>query len=209
MTGLHYDMFSEPFLQLLLKLMRDEDFAKFYLVGGSALALYLGHRKSIDIDLFTSEEFNEARISEHLEKNYNGYQINIDKGTVTYSIEDIKVEFFLHPYDLLELPIRFDDIRICGLKDICAFKLNAISGRGSKKDFWDLAYLLDKFSIEEQIDFFKLKYPRANLWHILKSLSYFEDAENENIEIQDLNGVSWQDVKAKICEEIKDLGIRD
>ncbi|MCF7911912.1 MAG: nucleotidyl transferase AbiEii/AbiGii toxin family protein [Candidatus Cloacimonetes bacterium] len=199
---LHLELFTKEFHELLLKIMKNSEFNFFYLVGGTALALYLGHRKSIDIDLFTELEFNERRIASILENEYRGQQINIEKGTVAYSINDIKAEFFLHQYPLVGSLSHISGIRLCSIEDLCAFKLNAIMGRGSKKDFWDLAYLLKIYPLEKQIEFFQKKYHNANLWHLQKSLSFFEDADNEGTEILDDSVLSWQEVKEKIREEI-------
>jgi predicted nucleotidyltransferase component of viral defense system len=138
---LHIGKFTKGFYDLLIKVMEFKEFEQFYLVGGSALTLYLGHRNSIDIDLFTNQEFDESRIASILEHEFDGQQINIEKGTVTYSLNMIKTEFLLHRYPLIEKISEISGIRMCSIKDLCAFKLNAIAGRGSKKDFWDVAYL--------------------------------------------------------------------
>lgn len=110
-----------------------------------------------------------------------------------------------HSYPLLEDLSLIDGIRVASLKDLAAFKLNAVAGRGSKKDFWDVATLLDHYSMKQMLDYFSQKYPVADLWHLIKSLTYFDDAEAEQIEILDLKGKSWELIKNHILTAVKKI----
>ncbi|MCK4565338.1 MAG: nucleotidyl transferase AbiEii/AbiGii toxin family protein [Verrucomicrobia bacterium] len=111
------------------------------------------------------------------------------------------------PAPLLELlrnptigtPATIEGIRMASLEDIAAMKLNAIANRGSKKDFWDYAELLTLFSRDEMLGFFAEKYSDENVWYVEKSLSYFEDAEEEP-NPRDLKGRTWGDVKKAVLE---------
>jgi predicted nucleotidyltransferase component of viral defense system len=119
-------------------------------------------------------------------------------------VDDIKVDFVHYRYPLLEKPIIIDGIRMLSTKDIAAMKLNAIAGRGSKKDFIDLYYLLNEFSLREMLDFYNQKYLDGSEFMVYKSLSYFEEA---NIQPQpnvffDFN---WETCKQKIIEEVLKL----
>ena len=184
--------------------MLDPALIDFYLVGGTGLALQLKHRKSVDIDLFCNQDFDSQSICSHLEQQHQAYNVIHELNTVRCLIKGIKVEFLCHPYKLLEPPAQIDGIRVAGLKDLAAFKLNAVSGRGSKKDFWDVEALLLHFTLRQMLDFFTQKYPMAELWHLIRSLTYFRDADNEQIEILDLQGRSWEAVKERILSAVMD-----
>lgn len=182
--------------------MLDPALIDFYLVGGTGLALQLKHRKSVDIYLFCNQGFDSQSICSHLEQQHQAYNVIHELNNVRCLINGIKVEFLCHPYKLLEPPAQIDGIRVAGLKDLAAFKLNAVSGRGSKKDFWDVEALLLHFTLRQMLDFFTQKYPMAELWHLIRSLTYFRDADNEQIEILDLQGRSWEAVKERIISAV-------
>lgn len=187
---------------LLQRIMLDSAFDDFYLVGGTALALQIGHRMSVDIDLFTGLNFHADRISETLSKVYGAREIEVEQYTVRAVIHNIKMDVMAHKYPLLE-PLEIKDaIRMASLKDIAAMKINAIASRGSKKDFWDYASLLDFFTTEDMLSFFQSKYSSANVWHAEKSLSYFDDAELEP-DPNDISGKTWEQIKQRINHSLK------
>ena len=196
---------SEPLMRLLKQLMQDTMLQDFYLAGGTGLALHLGHRESIDIDLFHNSDFDSRLVCSHLEQKYQAEDLIHELNTARVSINGIKVEFLTHTYPLIEDLSLIDGIRVASLKDLAAFKLNAVAGRGSKKDFWDVAILLDHYSMKQMLDFFSQKYPAADLWHLIKSLTYFGDTEAEQIEILDLQGKSWELIKNHILTAVKEL----
>jgi len=191
---------SSELLNVLKSLMEIEPLNSFYLAGETALALFLGHRTSIDIDLFTGTSFNSQHLAELLERNLKARDISFEYSSLRAYIRNIKLDLLMHDYPLLEKPNLIDGIRIAGLSDLAAFKLNAVAGRGFRKDFWDLAYLLETFTFEEMIGFFRAKYASADLWHLIKSLTFFDDADTEMVEIQDLHSLTWQEVKTKITK---------
>ena len=112
------------------------------------------------------------------------------------------VDFIAHKYPLLQPLDNIDDIRMASLEDIAAMKINSISNRGSKKDFWDYAALLAYFTTEEMLSFFQAKYSGANAWHAERSLSFFDDAENEP-DPKDLSDRTWQEIKRIITQSLK------
>lgn len=192
---------SKNLLNLIKKLMADHHFDCFYLVGGTSLALRLGHRKSEDIDLFTHEDFDTEEKSDNLYECYSASSLEKERNTVRAFVDNIKIDFISHKYQLLEPIEHISAIRMAGLKDIAAMKINAISNRGSKKDFWDYAGLLDHFTSEEMLTFFQTKYPGANAWHAEKSLSFFDDAEDD-LDPIDLSGQTWSAIKQKISQSL-------
>lgn len=186
-------------LELLSGLMQEEKFTHFVLVGGTSLALQLGHRISVDIDLFGNEEIEEVTFIHQLKKMGRVNVLKKSKNILITSINGIKVDFVNYPYHWLEKPSIVDSIRLASTKDIAAMKLNAIAGRGSKKDFIDLYYLLTYFSLDQLISFYIEKYPDGSEFMVRKSLTYFDDAEHEETPIL-LDNISWQTIKSSLLK---------
>ena len=189
-------------LELLNNLMEIDVFKDFNLVGGTSLALQIGHRISVDIDLFGVYKINEIEFNEELSRLGTVQLIKKSKNIVIYNINGIKVDFVNYNYKLLEQPKTLENIRLVSLKDIGAMKLNAISGRGSKKDFIDLYFLLNFFSLDELLHYYNEKYQDGSEFLVLKSLQYFEDAENDEFPKM-LIPIAWKDLKTKISNEAK------
>lgn len=186
-------------LELLSGLMQEEKFTHFVLVGGTSLALQLGHRISVDIDLFGNEEIEEVTFIHQLKKMGRVNVLKKSKNILITSVNGIKVDFVNYPYHWLEKPSIVDSIRLASTKDIAAMKLNAIAGRGSKKYFIDLYYLLTYFSLDQLISFYLEKYPDGSEFMVRKSLTYFDDAEHEETPIL-LDNISWQTIKSSLLK---------
>lgn len=191
-------------LGLLDAIMHSSSFKEFNLVGGTSLALQIGHRISVDIDLFGVSEINEIEFNKELSSLGNLTILKKSKNIIVYAIDGIKVDFVNYPYPLLESPKTINSIRMVSLKDIAAMKLNAISGRGSKKDFVDLYFLLDIFPLEKIFQFYSEKYADGSTFLALKSLSYFDDAEKEEMPIM-TEKIEWNHIKNTILKEAKKL----
>ena len=114
-----------------------------------------------------------------------------------YSVNGIKVDFVDYQYDLIEPINVIEGIRLVSKKDISAMKLNAIVGRGSKKDFFDVVQLLKEFSLEQMLSYYKLKYPSCYEFMVLTSMLYFDDAENDPDHFS-INHLKWDEVKKKL-----------
>lgn len=184
-------------MDLLRRLMATESMQEFYLVGGTALALRYGHRTSVDLDLFTSNPFDSQALAECLVRQFALQELTIHENTVSGVIGTIKVDCLAHRYPLLFAVEEVDGIRLLASPDIGAMKLNAISNRGSKKDFWDYHELLKHFKREDLLSFYEKKYPHGSTWSLEKSLVYFDDAELEPDPLS-LKGESWADVRSAI-----------
>ncbi len=195
----HFEAVPPPLLELLRKLMKEDLLSPFCLVGGTALALQLGHRVSVDIDLFTDQAFDVLPITEMLRDNFSIQSLETAKNIVRGEVGGIKLDIMAHRYPTIGVPVLMDGIRMANLKDVAAMKLNAIANRGSKKDFWDYAELLHHFSRDEMLGFFAEKYSDENVWYVEKSLSYFADAEEEP-DPRDLKNRIWEDVKKTVLE---------
>lgn len=191
---------SAELLELLKNIMKSEVFSDFILVGGTALALQIGHRDSVDIDMFGNYLIDEDAFLDELKKFGKVEKLQKTKNILIVSINNIKVDFVNYRYPLLEDFLVVDGVRMASKKDIAAMKLNAISGRGSKKDFIDLFFLLEEFSLEEMITFYDSKYEDGSHFMLIKSLTYFDDANfQDSPEI--FKEFDWEKCKQTIKEE--------
>lgn len=157
--------------------MASDVFSEYVLVGGTALALQLGHRNSVDIDMFGNYPINVEPFEEELSKFGSFVLKTASKNIFICEINGIKVDFVNYQYPLIQEPFEVENVRMVSKKDIAAMKLNAIEGRGSRKDFIDLYFLLKEFTLEEMIHFYRMKYPNHTDFMMLQSLTYFNDAE--------------------------------
>jgi len=179
---------------------------QFYLVGGTALALQLGHRVSVDLDLFTTEPFDKNELTEIFLARFD-FSLESESATmlVTY-INDVKVDFVKMGYPILFPAKNEDGIRMLDLRDIAPMKLKAVTQRGSKKDFFDIFFLLSHLSLEEMLGLFKEKFRQHEVFPVIKSLTYFEDAEQFPDPVVFDEKITWPKVKAAVREAAKRLG---
>jgi len=190
--------------------MKFESIKNFYLVGGTSLALQLGHRISFDLDLFMENEFETQYIVNEIQSNFrfkivqqkekNSLIINIE-----FPIESgkfVKTDLLRYQYPLINALLEVDGLRLSSLEDIITMKLSAIANRGAKKDFFDIYELLDRYSLEQMMALFAKKFPNIEHFHILKSLTYFDDAENDFDPVS-LKNTPWLKVKKRISEAVK------
>jgi hypothetical protein len=168
-------------LELIQRLQADKLFESFVLVGGTSLALQIGHRISIDIDLFSDLSFDAQFYLEYLEKEYSFSMQYMHTNTLKGIINGAFVDFITHSYPNLKEPIYTEGIRLLSKPDIAAMKVNAISGNGTRsKDFVDIYFLLKEYSFKDVIDFYGAKYGGRNEFHALKSMTYFDDVNEED-----------------------------
>lgn len=169
---------------------------KSYLAGGTALALHLGHRISVDLDFFTPQIFDEKTLSAELHQ-LSGYK---EEGmawrTVWGKVANTKFSLFYYQYPLIKETIPFEGIQILSKEDIAAMKIHALEDRGAKRDFIDLYFLAKEFSLEQMLEFYDKKYGvlKEHLYAIVRSLNYFVDAEIDD-DPKILIPVSWKEVK--------------
>lgn len=192
---------------ILEELMQLPAMMDFDLVGGTALSLKYGHRKSIDLDLFTTVAFENETIIEALSGLYQN-EFTIEGRPARFGIfayiKDIKTDIVYHPHPLIRPTEVVNNIRMFSTADIMAMKIQAILGRGKKKDFWDIAELLKDYSVQEFIDFHREKYSTQNLLiTVPQAMTYFADAEESEDPIS-LKGQTWESVKQWIREKVSD-----
>jgi hypothetical protein len=168
-------------LDLIKRLMSDPTFHDFNLVGGTALALKIGHRLSVDIDLFSTNPFDASAIAAYLQATHAAKDISTIRNGVFCFIDKIKIDLIAHQYRLVN-DIDIDDgIRSVSLGDIAAMKLNAIYNNGSRlKDFVDMYSLLKLFTLNQILLTCHQKYPDLDMDIVKRSLTYFEDIDFTN-----------------------------
>jgi len=177
------------------------------LVGGTSLALQIGHRKSIDIDLFGNFDADEFEVSEKFNKLGSVSVIKKSKNIFINIIDDIKVDVVRYPYPWINMPLIIDNLTLASKEDIAAMKLAAITGRGSKKDFIDIYFLLKEFSLDEIFNFYDEKFHDGNRFLVMKSLTYFEDAERDLMPKM-LFEIDWETVKTFIINLVKNYQLK-
>lgn len=193
-----------------LEILSSKDLIRsFYLAGGTAAALQLGHRVSEDLDFFSKERFSVNGLIDILK---NSGELILEKkleDTLLASFDKTKTSFFYYPYPILESPIPFRGVSLASLIDIACMKVDSISSRGLKRDFIDLFFILKKEnkSLFEILNLFEKKYAgfKYNLNHIKKSLVYFDDADREPEPKMLISEFSWPEIKIFFRNEIRGL----
>lgn len=191
-------------LDLLKKIMAIPELSGFNLAGGTALALQIGHRKSVDLDFFGAKPIDKDEIVSLLEVFGETHILQHSRNILIFNLNGIKVDFVNYKYPWLREITIVEDIRLASLPDIGAMKLGAIAGRGKKRDFTDLYFLLKKFTLSELLTFYREKYPDGNEFLVLRSLTYFDDAD-EDKEPELFEKADWPAIKKSIAEEVKKL----
>ena len=188
-------------LDLIKRLMADEELKNFRLVGGTALSLCIGHRISIDIDLFCNQDFNASGLKEHILRTYRADKIRAVTNGVFGLVENIKLDLIAHQYEWLRPVREVEGIRMASLEDIGAMKVHAIVQNGSRlKDFVDFHYFLAQFSTNQLVSGYEKKYPEAS--HLLaeKALVYFDDIDFD-IPVKLVKGnLDWKKIAARLVE---------
>jgi len=201
---LYKETVSTEFFRLIQQLCKHEELSDFVLVGGTALSLQIGHRKSIDIDLFSLTEFDSERMTEFLQSKYDFEVQTRFKNSLMGTLNNIKVDIISHKYPWIKDTFTEEGIRMADIADIAAMKLNAIVGNGSRvKDYADIAFLSSHFSLQQMLDFFEKKYPNNNSVIALKSLCYFQDI-NFDVDVSfQKQEVSWKQIESRIVEMVQ------
>lgn len=190
-------------LELLKKLQREETLSTTRLVGGTALALQIGHRISVDLDLFSKDPLDINAIEQILTHKFNFSAHFISKGSVRGEIDGIKIDILHHPYEWIDDPVCEEDIIMASLQDITAMKLNTIIHNGTRpKDFLDVAYLSQYFSYDNMRSLLVQKYPEYDPILLDRCINYFDDIETDFVaDIRLVDGrVNFNKVKQRLIQ---------
>jgi len=197
--------------QLLVKIesVRPSFLNNFYLSGGTALSLQLGHRESEDLDFFSTTPFDPRSLQVELEKLGKLNDLELSQNTLNGYLDEVKLQFLGYPYPLLLPLVDYGNTKISSVLDIACTKLQTIGMRGSKKDFVDMYVLLQKYSLRELLEKIREKYKNVefNTPHILKSLVYFVDAEDQVMPRLHTE-IEWERVKILMIEAVKALKLQ-
>ena len=196
---LHKETIDASTLGLLKRLMADEQLKDFVLVGGTALSLQMGHRVSVDLDLFIDKDFEAEELREYLERTYHLETDYIAFATVKGEIDGVQVDCIAHSYPWIRPFVEEEDIRLASMEDICAMKLNDIAGNGTRiKDFVDVAYLSSMYSLRQMLEFYEEKY-HANPLMPLKGIVYFDDINKDApVKMRDGKPLDWKKVEKRL-----------
>ena len=182
----------------------------FYLAGGTALALYLGHRTSKDLDFYTNKHFNSLKLVDDFKRIFKKDLHNkpkIAEDTLWIKIKNTDLSFFYYPYSLIRPIVPFETIKLASIEDIIAMKVEAIISRGVKRDFVDIYFAVKKYGLKRVLDLFGKKYPYAsNEYVCLAALTYFEEAEKKEQgrkRIYIYSGIIWSAIKKYLINEVK------
>ncbi len=192
-------------LELLKRICSLHAFENFALGGGTNLALRLGHRLSVDLDFFINLPYQNSIIFQAITTEFPTAELLFEQNqTMMFTIDNVKVDFVLYPFKWLQSFESIDDARLIAVEDIIPMKLQALSNRFSKKDFWDIAFLLNNFSLPEMMKIFKTKFPQIDIGYIIHSLTNFEEAEAEQDPVA-LILITWEEIKNKLQKTVIDF----
>lgn len=194
---LHTETVTAGTFALLKFIQAQPAFREMRLVGGTALALQYGHRESEDLDFFGKMGLGMVELLEVLKEQGEIEQLKNSSSIKVLSVNNTKIDFVEYNYPWIAKPVIADGITMAGAQDIAAMKIAAITGRGSRKDFYDLDLLLSLFSMAEILNFYMEKFNDGSLYLALKSLVYFDDAEHEKDPVL-IRKRKWSEVKNKI-----------
>lgn len=204
---LHYETIIPETHSLLEKLSTLPVLEDARLVGGTALALQLGHRTSVDLDFFGRINADSEDLRDILREVGRVEVSSVSKNINIFWINGVKVDMVNYPYPWLDLPIVEDGVRLASLNDIAAMKVSAIVNRGTKKDFIDLYTLLQHFALDELLDMYSRKYSDGSLFIVMKSLTYFDDAETDPMP-NVLNDTTWETVKDFLRKVVRNSSVQ-
>lgn len=206
MKKLHLEVLNNKQREILPQLSFLKD---FYLAGGTALALQIGHRTSVDFDFYAPKHFDVKKLYQEIERVFGSRAVKTGdaENTLFCTISQVSTSFFWYKYELIKKPIKVKGVRVASVEDVVAMKLIAISHRPKIRDYIDIYYLLKNFSLNEMFSLVSKKYSNFNQYYTIRALGYFEDIKEEDerpIRVFDKD-FSWEKAKEKIFEEVKKL----
>ena len=206
---MHLEILDEKRKELIEKLAPLDRFG-FYLAGGTALALHLGHRTSVDFDFYSPKGFDAEKVTREMKEIADIEVFMTEEDTLGLVADgSIEMTFFKYDYPILAPFKKAEAVKIASVEDIAAMKVAAIIQRGTKRDFVDIYYLLKKYSLGHILRWTREKYPYLSISLCLKALIYFKDAEEdkkseERIKIFDKK-FNWKEAKKYIEKQVFDF----
>ncbi len=190
-------------LELLKAISAQPEVKELRLVGGTALALQYGHRQSVDLDFFGRLPEDKDELIDVVRRVGDVKVLNRSKIILQMVVNQVKVDFVDYSrYPWIEEPMLGDGFVLASDKDIAAMKINAIMGRGTRKDFIDLYVLLQHYSLTQIMDFYRQKYPEFSEYRALLSMTYFDDAEMQDMPLMFIK-TPWESMKTSIIQAVE------
>lgn len=190
--------------KLLLRITQNSFPTGFYLAGGTAVALHLGHRRSADLDFFTPIEFMENQWEEKLKKDFNFKLLKRDWQTLIGYVGEVKISLFVYKYKQINPAESFHQVLIASPADLAAMKLDTIIGRGTKRDFIDIYFLSQRFTLKTALGFYQKKYGNLEERELMlkKALVFFDEADKEEMPDM-LVSADWNGIKKWFVNEVR------
>lgn len=202
---LHKEAVSPVLLELLQELSSVSEMNSFRLVGGTAIALQLGHRRSVDIDFFSNEKIDKTSLRQLLNKKFPGSQIALTQNNLSTEMRGVRVDIYddwMIPFR--NTPVIEEGIKIAALEDLAAFKLSAITARREKKDYIDLFFLFKKLGAAVILNDFKIYEPLLSPKSILFALAEVEVAQTNKSPMPDmLIEINWSEINESMTQAAK------
>ncbi len=209
MIPIHWETVTEDMRVVVRGFSESPIGERFYLAGGTALSLQLGHRRSVDLDLFSpSEDIPSVRAAlETALAPFHPILADSAWGNLAYLAKGVRVGFYGYGFPLIAPPIEVDGVRLASIEDIALMKLDALLSRAARKDFYDLYFICRQIPLRQILDLAPKKYPSVRDFEsqTVKRLVYFENAETDADPIL-LQPVSWQQVKEFFIEQARSIG---
>ncbi|QLC65957.1 nucleotidyl transferase AbiEii/AbiGii toxin family protein [Flavobacterium sp. LPB0248] len=203
---LYKETVTEQMWELLQRLMKDEKLKEHVLVGGTALALRLGHRLSVDIDLFTTKDFHSQMMLKYLHDTYGAdkEESRLLENTVLTYIDNIKVDILTHNYPLLNSVETTEGVRMISNEDIGAMKLHAIHQSGNRyKDFVDMYFMLEQEPLKFYLQAYQRKYDKDPYWASIGLQTYDKITTFDGVDVLKEKEQSWKNIKKRLELAVK------
>ena len=200
-----FDNILQDWTRNFLRDIKPQDFPeKSYLGGGTAIALQLGHRRSVDLDFFTPTKFIESQWEQSLEEDFKFKLVQRDEQALIGTVGKVKLSLMGYKYKLIGRQEKYHKINVASLTDLAAMKLDTVINRGAKRDFIDLYFLAKKYGLEALLEFYERKFENLQdrALMIKKGLIYFEMADKEYMP-EMLVPADWKQIKSWFIQEVR------
>lgn len=195
---------SSATLELLKTICLIKEFELFGLGGGTNLALRMNHRISIDLDFFTNINFDTSSIFQIITRKFPSAELLFEQNqTMIFTINDVRVDFVLYPFSWRHPLEVIEGARLISIEDIIPMKLQAVSNRNAKKDYYDIAALLKQYSLSRMLKIFSSKFPKIDVGFIIHSLTDFEKADTELDPDTTGNSPTWNEIRFQLSDAVK------
>jgi len=205
----HWEVVTPPMQRLLFYIGQQPFLDRFYLAGGTALALQIGHRRSVDFDFFSATDELDERSRNEIISGVSLFPTQVIEsvgGNLLMTVDSIRVGFFGYGYPMVDEPLRCENVALASLSDIGLMKCDALISRGSRKDFYDLYYLLKSFEFNSLLQLGEKKYPlfRDFPLMVLESMTVFDNADRD-LQPEVFDYTPWEQVKRYFIDQARQL----